>query len=80
MNSVLGQLNPQRQMAVEQAFKKYDTQNRNIASYRTLKESFEAKRHPDVVNGRKIPDEILVDFLEIFEIHHNTYNSYKKTD
>ena len=45
-----------------------------------MKEAFDARRHPDVVNGRKIPDEILVDFLEIFEIHHNNYNKNNRTD
>ncbi len=80
MNTILGELNPNRRQAVEEAFRKYDTQNRNIASYRALKEAFDAKRHPDVVNGRKIPDEILVDFLEIFEIHHNTFNNNSRTD
>ena len=80
MNAILGELKQARKLAVEEAFKKFDTQNRGIASYRALKEAFDAKRHPDVVNGRKIPDEILVDFLEIFEIHHNTYNKNNRTD
>lgn len=80
MNTILGELKPNRKIAVDEAFRKYDTQSRNIASYRALKEAFDAKRHPDVVNGRKIPDEILVDFLEIFEIHHNTFNNNARTD
>jgi hypothetical protein len=80
VNSILGDLTPNRRIPVDEAFRKYDTQNRGIASYRALKEAFDARRHPDVVNGRKIPDEILVDFLEIFEIHHNTYNKNNRTD
>ena len=64
---------------VDQAFKKFET-SRNIASYRALKEAFDAKKHPEVANGRKNADEILNDFLEIFEIHHGTFNGFKKTD
>jgi hypothetical protein len=33
-----------------------------------------------VASGRKSPDEVITDFLEIFEIHHNAFNSFKKTD
>ena len=31
-------------------------------------------------NGRKTEDEAITDFLEIFEMHHNTYNNYEKQD
>ena len=64
---------------VDQAFKKFET-SRNIASYRALKDAFDSKKHPEVANGRKSADEILNDFLEIFEMHHNTFNGFKKTD
>jgi hypothetical protein len=33
-----------------------------------------------VASGRKSPDEVITDFLEIFEIHHNAFSSFKKTD
>ena len=77
---VLGELSPQRSQAIEQAFKKYDSNGKGFASYRVLREAFDARKHPDVVNGRKIPDEVVTDFLEILEIHHNSYNGFKKTD
>jgi hypothetical protein len=72
-------LNPARISVVDQAFKKFET-SRNIASYRALQEAFDAKKHPEVANGRKNAGEILNDFLEIFEIHHGTFNGFKKTD
>jgi hypothetical protein len=76
---VLGQLSPPRAQVVDQAFKKFES-SRNMASYRTLKDAFDAKKHPEVASGKKTSDEVLNDFLEIFEMHHNTFNGFKKTD
>ncbi len=78
MNKILGNLSLLRQQAVDQAFKKYE--NRGVASYRQLREAFDGRKHPEVANGRKTPDEVITDFLEIFELHHNSYNGFKKTD
>jgi hypothetical protein len=64
---------------VEQAFKKFET-SRNIASYKSLREAFDGRRHPDVAAGRKSPDEAVSEFLDIFELHHATFNSLRKTD
>lgn len=78
MSKILGQLNGPRQQAVDQAFKKFE--NRGFASYRNLREVFDGRKHPEVANGKKTPDEVVTDFLEIFEIHHNSFNGNKKTD
>ena len=53
---------------------------RGNASYRTLREAFDGKKHVDVANGKKTPDEVITDFLDIFETHHNSFNAFKKTD
>ena len=53
---------------------------RGYSSYKTLRETFDGKKHPEVANGKKNPDEVITDFLEIFEIHHNSFNNFKKTD
>ena len=36
--------------------------------------------HPDVSSGKKSEEEALIDFMEIFEINHNTFNNYQKTN
>jgi hypothetical protein len=33
---------------------------------------YNAKFHPDVKSGKRSEDEILGEFLETFETHHNT--------
>ena len=32
--------------------------------------TYNAKQHPDVIQGKKTEDEILYDFLETFDTHH----------
>jgi hypothetical protein len=80
MNMILGFLEGQRRKAVEQAFEKYDVQNKGFVTYRVLRDAFDGKKHPDVCNGKKNDEEAITDFLEIFEIHHNTFNNFNKTD
>jgi hypothetical protein len=36
-----------------------------------LKDRYSASRHPDVVQGKKTEEQVLMDFIETFEIHHN---------
>jgi len=43
-----------------------------------VRETFDGKKHTDVCNGRKTEEEAITDFLEIFEIHHNTFNNFSK--
>ena len=73
---ILGQMGPARQQVVEQAFKKFETTGRGFASFRNLREVFDGRKHPDVANGKKSPDEVVTDFLEIFETHHNSFNGF----
>lgn len=40
-----------------------------------IKGVYNAKMHPDVKAGKKTEDDVLGDFLETFEMHHNVANS-----
>jgi len=35
-----------------------------------IKGLYNAKKHPDVISGKKTEDEVLTEFLETFDIHH----------
>lgn len=39
-----------------------------------IRESYRADKHPDVTSGKKTKDQVLVEFLETFETHHNIRN------
>lgn len=49
-------------------------------SYKNLKEAFDGSKHPDVCNGRKTEQEAITEFLEVYDMHHNTFNDYNKND
>ena len=39
-----------------------------------IKGTYNASRHPDVISGKKSEEDILLEFLETFETHHNVIN------
>ena len=51
-----------------------------FVKYQLVKNTFDGTKHPDVCNGRKTDEEAVSDFLEIYEMHHNTFNDYRKSD
>lgn len=67
-----------RLQAVNQAFDNLDKIGRGSVPYQKLRELYDGNKHTDVCNGRKTEDEAITDFLEVFEIHHNTYNNFGK--
>ena len=40
-----------------------------------IKGVYSAKTHPDVLNGKKTEEQILLEFLETFETHHSLRNN-----
>ena len=56
---------------VEKAFHVIDKDGSGILDINDIKGSYRADKHPDVVAGKKSEDQILVEFLETFEAHHN---------
>lgn len=43
-----------------------------------IKNSYSARYHPDVRKGRKSESEILAEFLDTFEAHHNLFSSIRE--
>lgn len=48
-----------------------DTEQKGTCSFENIKNSFIASRHPDVESNKKSEEDILLDFLDTFETHHN---------
>ncbi len=40
-----------------------------------LREGYHADRHPDVLRNDRTADQVLIEFLETFEVHHNVYEA-----
>lgn len=71
LRSVRGPMNQNRKVLVHKAFKKLDKDGSGMIDINDIKGVYDAKNHPDVKSGKKTEDDILGDFLETFEMHHN---------
>ena len=64
-------MNAFRQGLVDKAFAKLDADGSGALDISDVKRFYNAAQHPDVLQGKKTEDEILEEFLETFETHHN---------
>jgi Ca2+-binding EF-hand superfamily protein len=68
-------MNNFRKRLVQQAFKKIDKDGSGFVDINDIRGTYNASRHPDVIQGKKTEDDILMEFLETFEAHHNIMDS-----
>ena len=69
--AIRGELNDFRTAIVEKAFRKIDKDSSGLIDIDDIKDLYNAKKHPDVIQGKKTEEQILMEFLETFETHHN---------
>ena len=72
--AIRGELNDFRRSLIEKAFRSIDRDGNGFIEIEDIKDIYNAKKHPDVMQGKKSEEQILMDFLETFEIHHNIRN------
>jgi len=70
-----GPMNPFRKKLVAQAYSKLDKDGSGYIDVNDIKGVYSAKTHPDVLQGKKTEEQILMEFLETFEAHHNLRNN-----
>lgn len=71
IRAVRGPLNDFRKAIVGQAWNKIDRDGSGTLDISDIKGVYDGKNHPDVKSGKKTEDQILGEFLETFETHHN---------
>jgi Ca2+-binding EF-hand superfamily protein len=71
---IRGDLTPNRLALVKKAFQKLDKDGSGIVDIDDIRDVYNASKHPDVRSGKKTSDQVLVEFLETFEMHHNIHN------
>lgn len=71
LRTLRGPLNPSRRRIVGQAFSKLDKDGNGYIDINDIRGVYSAKTHPDVLSGKKTEEQILLEFLETFETHHN---------
>jgi Ca2+-binding EF-hand superfamily protein len=68
---VRGNMNKFRLKFVDQAFSKMDKDGNGYLDINDIRGVYNARMHPDVKAGKKTEDEVLFEFIETFEAHHN---------
>jgi Ca2+-binding EF-hand superfamily protein len=69
--AVRGELNDFRRALIEKAFRCLDRDGNGYLEIDDIRDKYNASKHPDVIQGKKTENQILMDFLETFETHHN---------
>ena len=70
-------MNSFRKGLVTQVFNKLDKDGDGVIRVNDIKGVYNAKNHPEVKSGKRTEDEILGEFLETFEMHHNLKNGVR---
>ena len=71
LRGVRGGMNEFRTALTGKAFKIMDKDGSGILDIDDIRQTYNAKHHPDVKAGKKTEDEILYEFLDTFEAHHS---------
>ena len=71
LRMIRGDLSEHRRRLVEKAFQKLDRDGSGVVEVSDLQGVYNAKKHPAVIEGRKTEEQVLGEFLETFEQHHN---------
>ena len=65
-------MNERRRKLVLKAFNKLDKDHSGTLDINDIRGVYNCDKHPDVASGKKTEDEVLQEFLQTFEVHHNT--------
>lgn len=68
------QLNENKLTCVEQAFSNIDTSENDKVPLNLIKKKFKANNHPDVLNGIRKEEDIILEFLDCFNINYEILN------
>ena len=68
------ELNDNKLSSVEQAFTNIDVNENEKVPLNIIKKKFRGDRHPDMLSGRKTEEEIILEFLDCFNINYEILN------
>lgn len=71
LREIRGPMNDVRKRIVLQAFAKFDRNGDGYVNIDDLTGLYSGKKHPDVIAGKKTETQVLQEWLETFETHHN---------
>jgi len=71
LRGVRGEMNAFRVNFCKKAFSIMDKDKSGVLNLDDIKQSYNAKMHPDVKSGKKKEDDVLLEFLDTFEMHYS---------
>ena len=80
LNNVIGEMNERRKKIVVQVFKSLDKNKNGMIDLDDIRDTYNAKTHPDVLTGKKTEDEVLAEFLDTFEYQFNLLSDEKENE
>ena len=80
IHALIGKMNDYRTQIVERVFEQLDKEKRGRVPYDVIRESYNADKHPEVLDGKRTKQEVISRFIDLFEYHFNLLNSNKKSD
>ena len=69
LRSIRGSMNATREALAKKAYTIMDSDGSGQLDINDIRQTYNAKQHPDVKSGKKTEDEILAEFLDTFEDH-----------
>ena len=78
LRTVVGEMSQFRQNLVEKAFKTLDVNMDGEISIEEFHQKYNAQQHPDVKTGKRTEEEVLIEFMETFQQHHNNSTGHKR--
>ena len=70
IRTVVGDMNARRQAICVDTFNKMDVNGSGVIDLSDIKGKYNAKKHPDVMMGKRTEDDVLYEFLDTFEAHY----------
>ena len=67
IQTIVGQISPQRQIIIQKVFERFNKDNNGKISVNEIKLLFNPRRHPDAISGKKSEGEIFGEFLDDVE-------------
>jgi hypothetical protein len=71
LRGVRGEMNQFRVNLAKKAFNIMDKDKSGVLDLDDIRQTYNAKQHPDVKSGKKTEDDILMEFLDTFEAHYS---------
>lgn len=68
---IVGEMSPSRKNLVLKAFKSLDINGDGEISLSEFQQKYNARQHPEVRSGKRTEEEVLLEFMETFQAHHN---------